>query len=325
VANSIRTFRNEQSHGTKPKALHADKDKRSLIDVVEDDNSLVSEIYRATKIQRLDTIVDNDDSSMTSVHAATRLRNVIGGGGGGGCSGGSTTAAGDSDMLDDVGAFNAIARGGDGGGGGAVPLLVNSLCPLIYGHELVKLGLLLGLFGGTSSDSHKGSAATSSSGGGGRNEDMSTTMGHSPFSTRSDIHVLIVGDPGLGKSQLLRSAAAVAPKSVFVCGNTATTAGLTVSLSRDSGGGGAKGGGGGGADVCIEAGALVLADRGVCCIDELDKMACDPHSMLEAMEQQQISIAKSGVVTSLKSRTSILAAANPVGGHYNRNKSVSLF
>jgi DNA helicase MCM8 len=120
---------------------------------------------------------------------------------------------------------------------------------------------------------------------------------------RSDIHVLVVGDPGLGKSQMLRAAATLSPRAIFVCANTTTTAGLTVAVSRE----GSKG------DVNIEAGALVLADRGVCCIDELDKMSSDPHSLLEAMEQQQISIAKSGVVTSLKSRCSILAAANPVG------------
>ena len=194
-----------------------------------------------------------------------------------------------------------------------VPWLVESLCPVIFGHELLKMGLLLGLFGGTQSEARhghldKGGIVTS-----GEDRDFGNTSGSFQFSTRSDIHVLVVGDPGLGKSQLLRAAATVAPKSVFVCGNTATTAGLTVSLSRD---------GGGGSDVCIEAGALVLADRGTCCIDELDKMSCDPHSMLEAMEQQQISIAKCGVVTSLKSRTTILAAANPVGGHYSKNKSV---
>jgi DNA replicative helicase MCM subunit Mcm2 (Cdc46/Mcm family) len=78
----------------------------------------------------------------------------------------------------------------------------------------------------------------------------------------------------------------------------------------------------GGGDLCIEAGALILADQGVCCIDELDKITAEQHALLEAMEQQSISIAKSGVVTSLKSRTSVLAAANPAGGHYNRKKSV---
>lgn len=78
----------------------------------------------------------------------------------------------------------------------------------------------------------------------------------------------------------------------------------------------------GGGELCIEAGALILADQGVCCIDELDKVGAEQHALLEAMEQQSISIAKSGVVTSLKSRTSVLAAANPAGGHYNRRKTV---
>jgi DNA helicase MCM8 len=212
-----------------------------------------------------------------------------------------------------------------------MPWLVSSLCPLIFGNELVKLGLILALFGGTQSatrylDSMELPRSSSSSGGGVMGSAEAMEADGYAFSTRSDIHVLIVGDPGLGKSQLLRAAAAVAPKAVFVCANTATTAGLTVSLSRDGGSSGRSGGGGGGGrDVCIEAGALVLADRGVCCIDEIDKMTCDPHSMLEAMEQQQISVAKSGMVTSLKSRTTILAAANPVGGHYTRNKSVRAY
>ena len=124
---------------------------------------------------------------------------------------------------------------------------------------------------------------------------------------------------------MLRAAANIAPRAVFVCGNTSTAAGLTVAVTRDGGGGGGSRvtGGGSGGDVCIEAGALILADRGVCCIDELDKISNEQHSsLLEAMEQQCISIAKSGVVTSLKSRTSVLAAANPAGGHYNRQKSV---
>jgi DNA helicase MCM8 len=173
-------------------------------------------------------------------------------------------------------------------------LLCMSLCPTIYGHELVKAGLLLSLVGGTANSSnadHTSSASVS-------------------VHLRSDIHVLLVGDPGLGKSQLLRACASVAARGIFVCGNTSSTAGLTVTIARD------------GRDTSIEAGALVLADQGVCCIDELDKLSCDYHALLEGMEQQRISIAKAGVVTSLKSRASIIAAANPVNGHYQRKKSL---
>jgi DNA helicase MCM8 len=183
-----------------------------------------------------------------------------------------------------------------------LPLLVSNFCPMIYGQELVKVGLLLGLFGGSSAAS----------------EQEEVTSASSSFKVRTNIHVLVVGDPGLGKSQMLRAAATVAPRSVYVTGNTSTTAGLTVTVSRDMGGSGRQGG-----ELCIEAGALVLADSGICCIDELDKMTSDQHALLEAMEQQSISIAKSGIVTSLRSRTAVFAAANPVGGNYNRRKSVS--
>lgn len=184
-----------------------------------------------------------------------------------------------------------------------VSLLLTAFCPTIFGHELVKLGLLLGLFGGS-----KPSAQSAD------DESSYQQPISSSFNIRSEIHVLIVGDPGLGKSQMLRAASRIAPRSVMVCGNTASTAGLTVALVREAGTGG---------EMSIEAGALVLADRGVCCIDELDKMTCDPHSLLEAMEQQSVSVAKSGVVTSLRSRATILAAANPSGGCYDRRKSVS--
>lgn len=128
---------------------------------------------------------------------------------------------------------------------------------------------------------------------------------NSGSSIRSDPHILVVGDPGLGKSQMLMSTVKLAPRGVYVCGNTTTTSGLTVTLSKDPQTG----------DTSLEAGALVLGDQGVCCIDEFDKMG-DHHALLEAMEQQSISIAKAGIVCSLPARTSVIAAANPVQGHY---------
>uniref|UniRef100_A0A2K6RWZ3 DNA helicase MCM8 n=1 Tax=Rhinopithecus roxellana TaxID=61622 RepID=A0A2K6RWZ3_RHIRO len=130
---------------------------------------------------------------------------------------------------------------------------------------------------------------------------------------RGDPHILVVGDPGLGKSQMLQAACNVAPRGVYVCGNTTTTSGLTVTLSKDSSSG----------DFALEAGALVLGDQGICGIDEFDKMGNQHQALLEAMEQQSISLAKAGVVCSLPARTSIIAAANPVGGHYNKAKTVS--
>lgn len=163
-------------------------------------------------------------------------------------------------------------------------LIVNSLCPSIYGHEIVKAGLALSLFGGIQKFSDN----------------------KSKIPIRGDPHVLIVGDPGLGKSQMLLAVNNIAPRSVYVCGSYSSTTGLTVSMLKEPGTG----------DYTLEAGALVLADQGVCCIDEFDKMGEEHQSLLESMEQQCVSIAKAGIVCSLPARTSVIAAANPVGGHY---------
>ncbi|RVE63312.1 hypothetical protein OJAV_G00153850 [Oryzias javanicus] len=169
-------------------------------------------------------------------------------------------------------------------------LIVHSLCPAIYGHLLVKAALALALFGG-----------------------RQKLTGKNSVPVRGDPHILIVGDPGLGKSQMLQAVCNVAPRGIYVCGNSTSTTGLTVSLSRDAGSG----------DYALEAGALVLADQGLCCIDEFDKLGSQQQALLEAMEQQSVSLAKAGIVSSLPARTSVVATANPVGGHYNRGKTVS--
>ena len=131
------------------------------------------------------------------------------------------------------------------------------------------------------------------------------------LTVRSDPHILVVGDPGLGKSQLLQSCANVAPRGVYVCGHTTTSAGLTVSMSSC------------GDDFAFEAGALLCAHNGCCCIDEFDKMGNQQQTLLEVMEQQTISIAKGGIVCSLPARATVLAAANPAGGHYDKSKTVA--
>ncbi|XP_015251998.1 PREDICTED: DNA helicase MCM8-like [Cyprinodon variegatus] len=112
---------------------------------------------------------------------------------------------------------------------------------------------------------------------------------------------------------MLQAVCNVAPRGIYVCGNSTSTTGLTVSLSREAGTG----------DYALEAGALVLADQGLCCIDEFDKLGSQQQALLEAMEQQSVSLAKAGIVSSLPARTSVVAAANPIGGHYNRGKTVS--
>ncbi|MCM2325554.1 MAG: minichromosome maintenance protein MCM, partial [Candidatus Woesearchaeota archaeon] len=162
--------------------------------------------------------------------------------------------------------------------------LVRSLAPTIYGHEKIKEALILQSFGGVRKKKKKGSA------------------------TRGDIHVLLIGDPGAGKSQMLKRVSEIAPKARYVSGKGASGAGLTATVVKDEF---IKG-------YALEAGALVLANRGICCIDELDKMGKEDRSaMHEALEQQTVTITKANIQATLRSETTVLAAANPKFGRFD--------
>lgn len=172
--------------------------------------------------------------------------------------------------------------------------IIDSIAPTIYGSGVlknVKEAMMLQLFSGVAKILPDGSRV------------------------RGDIHVILVGDPGVAKSQMLRYIVRLSPRGVFTSGKSSSASGLTASAVRDELGDGRW---------TIEGGALVMADMGIAAVDEMDKMRDEDKSALhEAMEQQTISIAKAGIIATLKSRCALLGAANPVYGRFNRYEGLA--
>jgi len=166
--------------------------------------------------------------------------------------------------------------------------IISSIAPSIYGYEHVKEAIMYLLFGG-----------------------VPKTL--PDITVRGELNALLIGDPGTAKSQLLQYVARIAPRGLYTSGRGTTAAGLTAAVIREKGGG-----------MNLEAGALVLADKGVACIDEMDKMRPEDRVAIhEAMEQHTVSVAKGGIVATLNARTAILAAANPALGRYEPHRTVA--
>jgi replicative DNA helicase Mcm len=162
--------------------------------------------------------------------------------------------------------------------------ITNSIAPSIYGNKPVKYAVALQLFSSEARVLQDGTRI------------------------RGDSHILLVGDPGVAKSQILKYMNMVAPRSIYTSGKGTSAAGLTAAVIRDENSG----------TFALEAGALVIADNGIACIDEIDKMSNEDRSSIhEAMEQQTVSIAKAGIIATLNARASILAAANPKRGRFD--------